>query len=149
MAFELSERIYEAVKKEIGDGGDLAKDCVVAAISRELFVVKGSYRSSLGELATQARLLAEDVIAANPGLEFDAWCDNVTDNLLLKSWHHKEKFALACAVTRTVVETSGDLAGDIKRSWEGLASAMNTRPITNNRIGDRDAIGSAGIVRLS
>lgn len=61
-------------------------------------------------------------------IDFDAWVDHTTDNVLCKAYHSDEHYAAAFAITRKAVR-DGTYLKDAESGWEALAALMTNKPI--------------------
>lgn len=80
----------------------------------------------------QARKLAAPFTEANPLIEYDAWVDTFTDNVMLKTYRLDRRetgkeIALASAITRREMREHGvgNLEGLINQKWADLTEATN------------------------
>lgn len=86
----------------------------------------------LDAIRAKADELAEPFRQTDPDVEYAAWIDRVSDNILLKAYHIKEHFGLGAALTQLAIRTHGPspeaLAPLISETWASIAEAMRQRP---------------------
>lgn len=87
---------------------------------------------------TQAELVRQHVLrlseafqASNPDVEYAAWLDAVTDNLLVRVYTRRNGVAAACALafTRRSIETGVATDDQINEAWGALTAAINGNPV--------------------
>ncbi len=82
----------------------------------------------------QAIKLSEPFAKANPLVEYGAWVDCCTDNVLLKTYRLDRKItgvalALGAAITRQAMRDEGNLDAYIEEMWTVLTAAINGEPV--------------------
>lgn len=85
-------------------------------------------------LRQKAVRLSEPFAEAHPHIEYDAWVDNCTDNVLLKIYHCRSSvngesvhLGLGFAITRKAIRdsTPAELDAHITEGWQALTAAVN------------------------
>lgn len=91
------------------------------------------YHSEAELVRQKAVCLSEPFHAANPHVEYDAWVDTCTDNVLMKVYHRDRErdieIGLGMAITRKAIREKDDLNTVITEGWTALTEAVNERPI--------------------
>lgn len=111
------------------------------------------YHTEAELVRQKAVRLSEPFHVANPHIEYDAWVDSCTDNVLMKVYHRDRErdieIGLGMAITRKAVREQEGLDNIINEGWTALTAAVNEEPLPPEWQGTYDRWPSKTIMGLA